>query len=258
MSKKYRGKSYHKSRHISANSDNRKYCVGASRQKFCYETYEKARRACEYSPNPQRVYYCDFCCAYHTTRLLNRSLFYTTQTAKTNQLIRDDIKRREILRDKDKPKSIATRKRDWRSKIRKYHYPQVIEEYLVERLSKPTQPDQLILVKAKLFEIIKNLKDPYDPGARYVVSETLKWPFRSIADAIKFFILLYLDKCGRIMAKEEDGILGALFYLDAFSHTTLNKVNMKIVHLLDEKVIISIKNSDGATIYRLSSTTDDE
>lgn len=67
-------KNGYESRFVSANSDNRTICPAIQRPKFCYETYEKAKKACEYSDNPQRIYYCNFCCAYHTTHFLKKSI----------------------------------------------------------------------------------------------------------------------------------------------------------------------------------------
>lgn len=52
---------------VSQNSDNRHYCWGCDREKYCYDTKEKAELAAEYNPYKMRVYYCDVCCAYHTT-----------------------------------------------------------------------------------------------------------------------------------------------------------------------------------------------
>ena len=268
MPKNRRGKSHRKSSHISANSDNRKYCVGVSRQKFCYETYEKARRACDYSPNPQRVYYCDFCCAYHTTKMLDREKFYTTLAAQTNRLIRKDIERREKLRDMNKsrdtnklrdmnkPKSEAVRRLEMKLRIQKRGYTQIVEDYLIEHLLKPAQPDQLILVKSRLVGIFGNLKDPYDSIAKFEASETLGWPFRKITDAIIFFILFYLDDHGWIMAKK-GGVLEEIFYLDTFSKRTLDKMQTHIANLIEKEMIVAAENSDGATIYKLSSKEND-
>ena len=263
MAKSRRSKSFRKNSHISANSDNRKYCVGVSRQKFCYETYEKARRACDYSPNPQRVYYCDFCCAYHTTKMLNREKFYTTQAAQINRLIRKGIERREKLRngkklrDMDKPKSEAARKLEMMLRIQKRGYTQIVEDYLIERLSKPAQSNQLVLIKSRLVGIFENLKEPYDSTAKFAASETLGWPFRRITDAVVFFILLYLDDHGWIMAKK-DGLLDEVFYLDAFSKRTLDKMQTRFVDLIEKEMIVATKNTDGTIVYKLPSKKDDD
>ena len=52
---------------ISPNSDNRHYCWGCDKEKYCYLTEKKANLAKEYYPGKYRVYYCDLCCAYHIT-----------------------------------------------------------------------------------------------------------------------------------------------------------------------------------------------
>ncbi len=51
----------------SLNADNRFVCPKTGRMKYCYETPEKALKACKNSPDPQRYYYCKACRAYHTT-----------------------------------------------------------------------------------------------------------------------------------------------------------------------------------------------
>ena len=52
---------------VSNNADNRHYCWGCSKQKYCYETKEKAVRSTQFVKNKQRVYYCGLCMGYHTT-----------------------------------------------------------------------------------------------------------------------------------------------------------------------------------------------
>lgn len=58
---------------ISPNADNRHYCWGCGKEKYCYETKEKAARAVRFSPNKQRVYYCELCSCWHTTKELSVS-----------------------------------------------------------------------------------------------------------------------------------------------------------------------------------------
>ena len=60
---------------ISKNSDNRVFCPEIGREKFRYETKEKALLACKYSSNKQRPYYCNSCCAWHTTSM-NKGKYY--------------------------------------------------------------------------------------------------------------------------------------------------------------------------------------
>ena len=55
----------------SPNADNRHYCWGCNRDKYCYKTKQKAEKATEFVPNKQRVYYCKSCCAWHTTKILD-------------------------------------------------------------------------------------------------------------------------------------------------------------------------------------------
>ena len=56
---------------VSANADNRHYCWGCCKEKYCYETKEKAEKATRFTANKQRVYYCELCSAYHTTSRLS-------------------------------------------------------------------------------------------------------------------------------------------------------------------------------------------
>lgn len=56
-----------KNERISLKSDNRIICLKTGRPKFLYLTLKKALRACEYSDDPQRPYYCKSCCGFHTT-----------------------------------------------------------------------------------------------------------------------------------------------------------------------------------------------
>lgn len=66
--REYLGKEKQKeSPRISFKSDNRIICLKTGRKKFLYPTLQKALRACKYSDDPQRPYYCDSCCGYHTT-----------------------------------------------------------------------------------------------------------------------------------------------------------------------------------------------
>ena len=51
----------------SKRADNRFVCPVSRKMKYLYPTFEKALKACEYSPDPQRPYYCKACCGYHTT-----------------------------------------------------------------------------------------------------------------------------------------------------------------------------------------------
>ena len=64
--------------YVSAKSDNRVFCPLIGRQKFRYETKEKAELACKYSKNKQRAYYCKACCAWHTTSM-SKGKFYSQQ-----------------------------------------------------------------------------------------------------------------------------------------------------------------------------------
>ena len=52
---------------ISQKSDSRIICPKTGRAKFLYPTLKKALKACEYSDDPQRPYYCKACCGFHTT-----------------------------------------------------------------------------------------------------------------------------------------------------------------------------------------------
>lgn len=56
---------------ISPNADNRHYCWGCCKEKYCYETKSKAEKATRFTMNRQRVYYCRLCSAYHTTSRLS-------------------------------------------------------------------------------------------------------------------------------------------------------------------------------------------
>lgn len=51
----------------SERADNRFVCPRSGRMKYGYDTIEKALKACQYAPNPQRPYYCKSCRRYHTT-----------------------------------------------------------------------------------------------------------------------------------------------------------------------------------------------
>ena len=55
---------------VSWNADNRHYCWGCCKEKYCYETKEKALKSTRFVKNKQRVYYCELCSAYHTTSKL--------------------------------------------------------------------------------------------------------------------------------------------------------------------------------------------
>ena len=56
---------------VSPNSDNYRYCWGCCKEKYSYDTKKKAELAAKYTPYELRVYYCDACCAYHTTSKLH-------------------------------------------------------------------------------------------------------------------------------------------------------------------------------------------
>ena len=78
-------KKFHK---VSPNADNRYYCWGCCKEKYCYETKEKAEKASRYTLNKQRVYYCGLCSAYHTTSSLSLPSL---------EVIRNGFNNREIL-----------------------------------------------------------------------------------------------------------------------------------------------------------------
>lgn len=51
----------------SCKSDNYRFCARSHRNKYCYETLQKAAKALEYHPECIRAYWCKCCCAYHLT-----------------------------------------------------------------------------------------------------------------------------------------------------------------------------------------------
>ena len=263
MTKKYHGKSYRKNNHVSANSGNRKLCVGIFRQKFCTETYEKALKACKYSPNPQRVYYCDFCCAYHTTKILDKECFNATKSATRNQFMREGLERRQQSKKKSgrklKKKLRKAEKLYLLNRVRKVGYHQSIEDYLIKCVSKSGEDKQLVVIKSKLAEIFKSLKNPADEKMEEIIAETLKWPFCSIADAIGFFVLFYLESCGWLMLRQEDkNVLDALFYIDSFSEKTLDKVRERVLDFINTGAIIGTKMTGDIMIYKLPSPRNSE
>ncbi|MBR2741511.1 hypothetical protein IKD98_02035 [Candidatus Saccharibacteria bacterium] len=68
LEKGAKAEKFHK---VSPNADNRHYCWGCCKEKYCYETKEKAEKAARFTENKQRVYYCELCSAYHTTSRLS-------------------------------------------------------------------------------------------------------------------------------------------------------------------------------------------
>lgn len=64
----YSHNTYDKDEYLpSMKADNRAVCPKSGRMKYRYPTLEKALRACQYAPDPQRPYFCKACRAFHTT-----------------------------------------------------------------------------------------------------------------------------------------------------------------------------------------------
>lgn len=174
-----------KSRFISANSNNRKFCPIIQRQKFCYETYEKAKRACEYSDNPQRVYYCSFCCAYHTTHYLKKSIEGTNYLHEREKGLRramySDGKVLEL-------KYISLPTQTIRRAFEKNYHP-VVKKYLVEYLD--ASRDDIALSDHELKDGLSKMLKEKDEE---VFTETVKWPFCDFKSAMVFYALYYVQK----------------------------------------------------------------
>lgn len=253
MAKNHKGKSHHKSNHVSANSDNRKYCVAISRQKFCYETYEKAQKACEYSPNPQRIYYCDFCCAYHTTSMLSKKHFYTTRGAERNQIIRNKIEQRMNEQSHKTKKSEPIEKEVILNEIKHAGYNAVIEDCLVASVSKINKGYQSNQIRAKLLEKLRSLKNPTDSHVMRAMAETLRWPFGSVVDGVFFFILSYLNINGELVLRDTDeGIVDLLFDTELFSNLFKLNIRVRFLEAINNRLIIGTKTQDKAITYTLA------
>ena len=169
---------------ISANSDNRKFCVAIQRQKFCYDTYEKAKKACEYSPNPQRVYYCKFCCAYHTTHFLKKSATGTEilQT-REKSLMRAQSSDSKVLLMKRVSKPTLAIKR-----LLSKNYRPVVKKFLLEYLD--SSRNEVALSEAQLRDGFNDIAKSLDDT---IFTETAKWPFCDMKSAMVFYALYYIQ-----------------------------------------------------------------
>lgn len=226
-------KNGYESRFVSANSDNRKVCPAIQRPKFCYETYEKAKRACEYSDNPQRIYYCNFCCAYHTTHFLKKS------TEGTNRLL---LRERSLQKAIDGDNKVLELERfsvitPAMSRVFKKNYHPVVKKYLIEYLY--LTRDDVALSDAQLRpafskELIKKDEQLFE--------ETLKWPFCSLQATMVFYVLYYMQEKKFYYGEKAGDIVYQLFY-DSESSIGAREV---IEDLFNSKqIVVSNEDSSG-------------
>ncbi|MCQ2571286.1 MAG: hypothetical protein MJ154_03520 [Candidatus Saccharibacteria bacterium] len=187
---------------VSANSDNRKFCLFIQRQKFCYETYEKAQKACEYSNNPQRIYYCKSCCAYHTTHYLNKEHVHA------GRLLAREKSLRRARSGSDKVlfiKRFSTMTPAMKRVLAKQYNP-VVRKYLVEYLYESR--DDVALSDAELkSSLLNTLKDKKDD----IFNETIKWPFCELGPALVFYALYYIQEIKFYYGHHADDIVEQLF-----------------------------------------------
>lgn len=221
----------------SANSDNRKFCLAIQRQKFCFDTYEKAKKACEFSDNPQRVYYCKFCCAYHTTHFLKKSGYINSYASdrekKIANLIRPKYKPLIIL---DAPRMTQTIRR---AKSKPYH--PVVKKFLVEYLISTT--DDISLSDAELRQLLSEMLLQKDDE---IFGETLKWPFCDLESAMSFYALYYVQKKKFFIAMSAGELSTHLFK----SHHPTDKVGRRLSSLFKENLIIFVDNGDGRKRFK--------
>lgn len=225
-------KNGYESRFVSAKSDNRKICPAIQRPKFCYETYEKAKRACEYSDDAQRIYYCNFCCAYHTTHFLKKSI-----EGANHLLLRERGLRRAMCNNNKVLEferfSVITRAM---SRVFKKSYHPVVKKYLIEYLD--LTRDEVALSDAQLQPAFsRELKNKDEQ----LFEEVFKWPFCSLQAAMAFYVLYYIQEKKFYYGENASDIVEQLFY-ESESASEARKI---IEEMFDSKQII-VSNVDSS------------
>lgn len=226
-------KNGYESRFVSANSDNRTICPAIQRPKFCYETYEKAKKACEYSDNPQRIYYCNFCCAYHTTHFLKKSIEGTNRLLLRERGLRRAMYSNNKVLELERFSVITPAM----SRAFKKSYHPVVKKYLIDYLY--LTRDEVALSDAQLQPAFsKELKDKDER----LFEETFKWPFCSLQAAMVFYILYYIQEKKFYYGESASDIVDRLF------HKSDSSIGARktIEEIFDSKqIIVSNEDSSG-------------
>ena len=226
-------KNGYESRFVSANSDNRKVCPAIQRPKFCYETYEKAKRACEYSDNPQRIYYCNFCCAYHTTHFLKKSIEGTNRLSLRERGLQRAMYSNNKVLELERFSVITPAM----SRVFKKNYHPVVKKYLIDYLY--LTRDDVALSDAQLQPAFsKELKNIDER----LFEETFKWPFCSLQAAMVFYVLYYIQEKKFYYGENAGDIVGQLFY-ESESSSGARETIEEIFN--SKQIIISNEDSSG-------------
>lgn len=227
------GRNGYGARFVSANSDNRKFCPAIQRPKFCYETYEKAKKACEYSDNPQRVYYCKFCCAYHTTHFLKKSY----EGAEGLSLRERGLQRAVYSGYKTLEYEYSTPMTPAMGRVLKKDYHPVVKKYLIEYLDRTK--DDVSLSDAELRSAFSEILKDEDVE---LLTEMLKWPFCDVESAMIFYALYYIQEKKFYYGEKVDDILRQLFNTNDFSDE-LRKAFNKLFYT--KQIIVTNEDSSG-------------
>jgi len=231
--------------HISANSDNRRFCMAIQRPKFCYETLEKAQKACDYSPNPQRAYYCDFCQAYHTTHCMNISKqgeYHYAQKLKTINRRNNKNKKILYIRHIDNINRTIGRalEKDYRQVVKKY-----LIEYLDDTRNEIALSEEEL--KNKLTDILVNVDET-------ALEETTKWPFCDLKSAMIFYALYWLQINGSFVGETASDLVDKLFTKNVFS----DELKEYFERIFKWEWIVLVGGEEYEGIYALGSFNDED
>lgn len=242
------GRRHQQSEHVSANADNRKFCVEIQREKFCYESYKKAERACEFLESRQRIYYCKSCCAYHTTSFLSKKKYLSTAQAENSRRIAKLLDKRLGKKVND----LSDFNDPTLRRIIKKHYHPVIEEYLIEHFSTKRSTTSLSEgeIEAQLKDAVKFQENEYIAEA---LNETLNYPFFTFKGALVFMILFYMDLVKGLYASDTDKMMEIFVDLDKISGKARKGVNEILAQLYkDKKITVSEFDEDDLKRFVLS------
>lgn len=248
-----RAKVRHKRRYVSQNADNRHFCLAIQRQKFCYETKEKAERACKFASGKQRVYYCESCCAYHTTHM-PKKFYEKSGFREKNERIYAHIEKtanttinNEIDTTKSKLKKFR-KERIEAEKAKLANEESTVQRYLGCHLIRQIQNDALFdtTTEDELAKII-NLDNP---DAKQAFEKTVASGVRVERHLLELYMLYRLEMAqnGLVYESLSDMMTGSFKEL---SSKQQKAISYFLLALYNAGVIYVEQNAAGQRVYFL-------